>query len=364
MEDLPINLPPEIQKPNFRALDGLRGVAILIVIYSHVLRAFPPGSNDIGLIGVYIFFVISGFLITTLLLKERLKYGNINLKGFYLRRCFRILPVAFLYLIVMAFLNTIYKLNIERSFFLSSFLFVRNLPLQQHGEIFTGHFWSLAIEEQFYLIFPFFIVWLSLRNYKRLVQYSILMILLLSYVCVKKLDTDFFHVPVSVHLLISWLFNLFGKGTVLILIGSLFSILLVTQNKFIRLVYNKAPDFLSLLLFLLGVIILTPVFPWHAPLISSTVFGIMMAFVIILNLKERSLMGRLLENKPLKTIGILSYSLYIWQQIFTYKQPWHEAGTDLLLITANLIALGIIAWMSYYLYERKILAYKNRFKRV
>src|SRR3954462_11367065 len=85
MSNLPINLPASIQQSSFRALDGLRGVSIAIVIIAHALTPFL-GNSYLGLTGVYVFFVISGFLITTLLLKERIKYGRISLKGFYIRR--------------------------------------------------------------------------------------------------------------------------------------------------------------------------------------------------------------------------------------------------------------------------------------
>lgn len=361
MEDLQLKLPAEIQQTHFRGLDGLRGVSILLVIFSHVAKLFPGGNNYFGKIGVYIFFVISGFLITTLLLKERLKYGKISLKGFYLRRVFRILPVVFLYLIVLALLNIIYNLNISGTSFLASFFFVRNLIA---GDIYTDHFWSLAIEEQFYLIFPFFIVWLSLGNYKRLILWVIALITLLSFVYIRRLDTGCLHVPRVIHLMISLVYKLFANGTVLILIGSLFSVLFVSQNKMIKLICEKAPGLTAPLLFILGIVILYPTLPWHVPLFSAMIFGIMMAVVIILNLKEGSLFGRLLENNFIRRIGILSYSLYIWQQLFTGKQPWYHSGTNILLITANLIALGIVSWLSYSLYERKFLAYKDRFKRV
>ena len=363
MGELQINLPEETQKTNFRGLDGLRAVSILIVITSHVLTPFPV-YNNFGLIGVYTFFVISGFLITTLLLKERLKYGNISLKGFYIRRCFRILPVAYLFLIVLIGLNIIYKMGIPGKSFLACFLFIKHLPVLENFNWHTGHFWSLGVEEQFYLLFPFLIVALPLRNYKRLIQCLIVLIPILSFIYVNKLETHSIHIPQPFYLVISLFYNLLGRGTVLILIGSLFSILWLTQHRLIKLVYKKAPPISSFLLFFAGSVLVIPVFPWYVRFFSEATFGILIAFAIILNLKERSYFSRLLEVDIMKKIGILSYSIYIWQQIFTYKQPWFNAGNNVILIGVNLVALILVSILSYSLYEKKFLTYKNRFKRV
>jgi peptidoglycan/LPS O-acetylase OafA/YrhL len=364
MQDLKITLPDEVRKTNFRALDGLRAVSIIIVIISHVLTAFPVNNTNVGAIGVYTFFVISGFLITTLLLKERLKYGNISLKGFYIRRAFRILPVAYLYLIVLICLNFIYKLNISGISFLSCFLFVKNLPFFPDLDWYTGHFWSLGTEEQFYLIFPFLIVFLSLRNYARFIKWAVVVLPILLLVYVNRLDTGLLHLPRVFHLALSLVFKIFGKGSVLILIGSLFSVLLLTQNKWLQFIYDKAPGYSSLLLFIIGLFLLHPSFPWYEPILSETIFGVIVAFVIILNLKENSLFSRLLELNFMKRLGILSYSIYVWQELFTYKQPWHNAGTNIFLIVLNLAVLVVVAWLSYSFYEKKFLRLKDRFKRV
>jgi peptidoglycan/LPS O-acetylase OafA/YrhL len=353
MSNLPINLPASIQQSSFRALDGLRGVSIAIVIIAHALTPFL-GNSYFGLTGVYVFFVISGFLITTLLLKEKAKYGSISLKGFYIRRCLRILPVAYLFLVVLLCLNYLFKLAIPGSSFLTCFLFTKNLPILENHDWYTGHFWSLGVEEQFYLLFPFLLVSLSLRNYKRLITVLIIIIPILSYIHTKSPDSGS----------ISWVVALFGGGTVLILIGSLFSILLLTQNRFITTISDKAPAVSSLLLFIIGSILLYPTLPTPARIFSVPIFGIIVAFVIILNLKERSTFSRLLEVEWMKKLGILSYSLYIWQQLFTYKQPWHHAGTNVWLLLLNLAALFAVSFLSYSLYEKKFLGYKKRFKRI
>ncbi|OQP59534.1 hypothetical protein A3860_37090 [Niastella vici] len=356
MEDLKIYLPQEIQKKKFQGLDGLRGLSIVMVIASHALiDLIPAHARYIGKTGVYIFFVISGFLITTLLLKEKLVNGSISLKNFYKRRAFRILPVVYLYLIILFFLNIVYNLGITRASFTTSFLFIKNFSM--HKDWYTGHFWTLGIEEQFYLIFPFLITILPLRFYKRLVILLICIIPPLSYVYFMKIDLHVFHVNWSTHLALGLAPHLFGQGTVLILIGSLFSILFLTGSNFINRIYTKANGLVSLVLFLVGILSCISVFPWYIENISEVFFGICIAIAMLLNLKEGSFFGRTLSWKPLKNLGILSYSLYVWQELFTHKQPWNG---NLFL---NITALFVVAGLSYYFYEKKFLQYKDRFRK-
>jgi len=149
-----------LRTKTFGALDGLRALAILAVVLYHVLEA------KAGLIGrfylsVSLFFAISGFLITTLLLRERAKTGNISLKGFYARRSLRIFPlyyaVTFLYIVLVFFLE---KDPLVRGAFFDNvpyFLtYTSNWFIKlEEGRIIFYFAWSMATEEQFYLVWPF-----------------------------------------------------------------------------------------------------------------------------------------------------------------------------------------------------------------
>jgi peptidoglycan/LPS O-acetylase OafA/YrhL len=156
-------IPEILKRQNFPSLDGLMAVSIVIVIVfyifidlGHVATIFgSPLNFSFADFGVQIFFVISGFLITTLHLKEKVNKGDFNLKQFYIRRTLRILPVAFLYLFFVLMLNFVLKQHLNMLFILASFLFLRNLVANVTGpDNLTTHYWSLAVEEQFYLIFP------------------------------------------------------------------------------------------------------------------------------------------------------------------------------------------------------------------
>ncbi len=138
------------------ALDGIRAVAILLVMCVHANVPFIPG----GFIGVDIFFVLSGFLITALLLKEFDEHAVIHFKKFYMRRILRLLPALVVMLITLNLLSLILLNAAERQsnlidsfialFYMSNWAFVFNLrPL-----FFLTHTWSLSIEEQFYILWP------------------------------------------------------------------------------------------------------------------------------------------------------------------------------------------------------------------
>lgn len=150
------------------ALDGLRGVAIALVLIGH---ARLPGLSAAATVGVTLFFVLSGFLITSLLLEERERTGRIDLLGFYKRRARRLLPGLFVFLAVI---GGVYVLGgvgdrvagviLPPLFYYANWHVVLggNLPL-------VGHTWSLAVEEQFYIVWPLLLIGaVALTGYRRL----------------------------------------------------------------------------------------------------------------------------------------------------------------------------------------------------
>jgi peptidoglycan/LPS O-acetylase OafA/YrhL len=151
-------------------LDGWRALAVLgVLVYHGTTSLFYPGGPypsyealrvvQAGARGVDVFFALSGFLICSRLLQEQQETGRISLGAFYIRRVFRILPPFLLYLAVLAVLAAVGLLAVEGREFLSALLFTRNYigPVREHGW-YTGHFWSLAVEEHFYLLWPLLLV--------------------------------------------------------------------------------------------------------------------------------------------------------------------------------------------------------------
>ncbi|HLB08176.1 MAG TPA: acyltransferase, partial [Gemmatimonadaceae bacterium] len=158
--------PASTLKGYIPTLDGWRAVAIIAVMASHAGHSYsaPLGRGSFfdrissGTHGVNLFFAISGLLITSRLLEEWDTAGRVSLKRFYIRRAFRILPPALLYLACVALLGAIGLLPVVREEFVAATLFYRNyLPaiLGPGGAgFFTSHYWSLGVEEHFYLFWP------------------------------------------------------------------------------------------------------------------------------------------------------------------------------------------------------------------
>ncbi len=150
-------IPPLLDVSHIPSLDGLRGVSILLVLIFHVMLKQDHYIFK-GDFGVDIFFVISGFIITTLLFKERIKNGSISLKKFYIRRSLKIIPIAYCYLAFVVLLNLYYHFTPPADI-LSAGLFIKNTTfIPTRLDRATGHFWSLSVEEQFYIVFPFILV--------------------------------------------------------------------------------------------------------------------------------------------------------------------------------------------------------------
>ena len=159
-----------------KELDGWRAVSVLLVVIYHAAvyqhaqtlaphRHLASAFDELGALGVKVFFVISGFVICRLLTFEEQRYGAASLKGFYIRRVFRILPPLYIYVAAVSLLLSIGLINDSWPGLLNGALFLYDLLPALHGSWFIGHTWSLAVEEQFYLFFP--ALWMMTRKIGR-----------------------------------------------------------------------------------------------------------------------------------------------------------------------------------------------------
>ena len=150
------------------SLDGLRALSISLVILSHsfggegILGYVLHRAGDVGVLGVRVFFVISGFLITSLLLAEHRKTGAISLPWFYFRRTMRIFPAFYAFAAVMALVAALRVVAIPAADFLFAVTYTMNFIAEPAWAL--GHLWSLAVEEQFYLLWPATLCLLGLRR--------------------------------------------------------------------------------------------------------------------------------------------------------------------------------------------------------
>lgn len=317
---------------------------------------YPYGIVIDSNIGVHMFFVISGFLITTLLLKEKLRNSHISLKYFYIRRALRIMPVAWLFLLVLMVLNTILHLHISTLDLIQTAAFVKNLPLSSSH--YTAHFWSLAVEEQFYLVFPALLLW-SIDGY------FIIALIIITVVPAACMLGYYFPSVFAGNIFVRICMYSFWKGPVIILVGSVFSILMF-KNMFLP-GKRKANYWLGAALLFFAIIIRTPTFLFYEKYLSEYLSAILVAWSVLLVLQPGTILYRLLSYRLMIQTGILSYSLYIWQQLFVGTYAWQGWMQDLRncpvwqLIILKVAVVFVIAAVSYR-FERRFLKLKDRFK--
>jgi peptidoglycan/LPS O-acetylase OafA/YrhL len=340
---------PDVLKNNhLPSLDGLRGLSILVVLIAHFNQHLHEPIMGVvfgnGVFGVYIFFVISGFLITTLLLKEKVKTGTISLRKFYIRRFLRIFPLAYLFIAVILILNSIYDLEIPSSAFFIAGLYLVNFFHFFSATYYFNHYWSLSVEEQFYIFIPPFI------KYKfDLYRYSLFFLLAFTF-CFRFIYEANQSVFIS-----KFVFDL-TRSLDGLLIGSLFSILVFTDlipwN-----VIKKHKILLNIILIILIILCKNDTSNFALKLFyNHTFYSLLIGLLIVSNIYlSNDFIFRILNSRVLSQIGIVSYSIYIWQQVFT-------SALFMNYYPYNIVFIFIAGFASYYLYERFFLRLKEKFK--
>jgi peptidoglycan/LPS O-acetylase OafA/YrhL len=312
------------------SLDGCRAISIILVILSHLcdtpsFHSFDPYARMIyhfGPFGVKVFFVISGFLITTLLLNEERKNGRISIKMFYIRRAFRIWPVAYAFILVLAVLAWRNWITLPAHNLLYAATFLINHV--QEGSWFTGHFWSLAIEEQFYLVWPLVFLAPLLRTLSYVYQPGIFDAMQQSLLF--KGDA----------IAVGCLLALFSKE----LETSRMVHCLITLRGFFVIPVISVIMYITLKPF--------PVFYWAA---GESIALLCIAASIWRVVHVRDLAFWFLNTKWLVTVGVLSYSLYVWQQLFL--NPMSASVFN--RVPLNLLLVCGVAAFSYHFIESPFL---------
>jgi peptidoglycan/LPS O-acetylase OafA/YrhL len=350
---------PEIFKSNYiPSLNGFRAFSIIGVVICHIFS--DNHSNNLlnksliglGSLGVYVFFVISGFLITTLLLKEKCIKGSVSLRRFYKRRFIRILPLAYLYIAVVAILKFAFHFEVPLLAFFGAGLFLINQPTFNTSHYF-GHYWSLSYEEQFYLIFPF-IFKVDFKVYLRF-----LIALLFLIILFRHLDLDAWQRSHN-YLKIFKYFREFIKKLDGIVIGSLLSIM-VFKNR-IPLRFIKDKKLLINVLFVSALLVLNVLGVGIFNNEKSTILSLIIALLIITNIQQtNSFAFNLLNNKAISYIGVMSYSIYIWQQLFAFRENhFFKTALKIEAFWPNIVVLGFISYISYNYYEKPFFRLKGK----
>ena len=350
-------------------LDGLRAISILFVVVSHCQHTINGGLPFLvgflfakGGLGVFIFFVLSGYLITWLLRQERERTGSISLRAFYARRAIRIFPAFYTYLGVLILLCALGVFYIRKQHFLWAGIYLWNYehlwdsePAVGVGFRFLGHLWSLSLEEQFYLLWPGALVLLGLR---RAVFAALALVL---FMPVSRVLT-YFLFPGSR----GQVFMMVHTGADALMFGCLLALcqghpgLEAAFERFRR----PAWPIIAALLAWIALPELQSALPGHLSgafdlTIGRTLSGLCIAFVVGWLLRHpTSVAGRFLNTRLLVHTGVLSYSIYLWQTLFLAPENRSWAGR----FPLNLVCLLAVAHLSYWLVEKPCRNLRNRFR--
>ena len=342
-------------------LDGIRAVAVLAVILYHFGLSWIPG----GFLGVDIFFVLSGYLITSLLLTEREKTGGINLPAFWLRRVKRLFPALLIMLVVVALwigANTPpYELTTRRNDLISTLFYYANWNFIATGQGYFAQFltvsplrhtWSLAIEEQFYLVWPI-VCGLALfaANGRRKVigavcMFGIVVSALSMTILFDPIDPSraYYGTDARVHQL---------------LIGALLAVLMtqLTSARLRRFAFIVGPVAALTLLMAFGLL------PDQAAAyyqgLSLGLALVTAALVWSVEISPRSILSRALSWRPVAWIGEISYGLYLWHwpiviALTAPTGPFAQLPDPWGLTIERLLLTFAIATTSFYLVEQPV----------
>ncbi len=357
----------------FPNLNGLRFIGAFFVIINHTeqLKKFyqigdgivSNFAKNIGKLGVMLFFVLSGFLITYLLLAEEKSFGKIHTKKFYLRRFLRIVPLYVLLLFLAFFIiPNISFLEIPRmrnplhenftSIVLLHLFFIPNLATAIFGFIpYIAQAWSIGTEEQSYLIWP-----LLLRKIKKN-RLSLMIGIVLFHFSVRLFLSDQFALQIPYREILQKFWIHFNIDA--IAIGSFFAILFINKNTILKHLLNinffYTVSFITILC--ISLVIKVPYIHYQ---FYAILFGI-----IILNLAVNNKLKNVLEWKALNYLGKISYGIYMYH--FIVLIPVLVLATKLktdntiFIYSLTLIGTIIISSISYHYFENFFLKKKRKY---
>lgn len=347
------SLRAKLALPNIPALDGMRAIAVFLVIIYHFGFAQVPGG-----LGVLIFFVLSGFLITWLLLKENDSTGRISLRNFYLRRALRIFPAFYCFWLGTVALLAFTGRHIDWPHAISALFYTSNYyqGIFKPADSFVSHTWSLAIEEQFYLLWPG-IFYLFRKDIRRLSMVAGGLIL---FTWIWRWVLQF-----AVHVDQSYIYRAFETRIDHLMVGCLLALTLRRGaldgvcHKLCR--FSWMPLVSAALLFVSACIYGQS--PYYRDAIGFVIEPLLVAVLLIQLIHFSSTPAwKWIHSRVLNWLGRISYSLYLYQQITLH--PAHrllEKFPVIIQLLAGIAFTIIMASASFYLVERYFLQLKQKF---
>jgi len=318
------------------SLDGIRAIAVFMVMLLHAHFQLGKGGG----LGVDVFFALSGFLITTLLLEEYKKYNSISLSSFYIRRTFRLFPALYFMLFVVFLYATFFSIGetksiIYRELFASS-IYMNNISYMWNCKaLILGHTWSLGVEEQFYFVWPLFLL-LMIRFFSTN-KLLITLLILTPIIWIIKLTNYFPILPGLIHE------SLF--------IGCIFALL-----RWLGKLPKKMSETVVWISFILLLVVgIFPITVFELLIKNNFRFlGGFFAMIVISGLVEspNSSLGKFLSNRILVFLGKISYALYLWHIPIFRWFSWHSTLPPYLNFILKFLVTLIVAIISLELIEK------------
>jgi peptidoglycan/LPS O-acetylase OafA/YrhL len=333
-------------KRSIPSLDGLRAISISFVLVAHLTgtKNFFPIAGVLelprfGTFGVHIFFIISGYLITSLLLRELTYTETIRLGPFYFRRAMRLFPAAYVMLAVVAAVTTVSRADV-----LAGMTYTMNyrFGLNSRPGWSVGHLWSLAVEEQFYLLWPFLLSVLHSRRAVKLLSGCLVVGPIARYALL--------HGWAGASLQFLIYSDALATGCLLALLREQ-----LWNNHYYRRVLQSKWFFCIPLL-----AVAMNYAPGFRVMLLQTAVNIAIAMTIDWAIRnEDSAPGRVLNLGPVRAIGVLSYSIYLWQEAFLNR----GSSSVVCAFPLNILLTLGAATMSYYAVEQPFLRLRARFEK-
>ncbi len=347
-------------------IDGLRAVAVgVVILYHSKISLFGHRYFEGGFIGVDIFFVISGYLISSIIFKELITKRSLNLKYFYERRVRRILPVLLIIMLVSFLFSWFFLLPSSFVDFSKSILytlgFSSNFFFHYSGQDYYSpsglfkpflHTWSLSVEEQFYIIFPFtlFIIFKYFR------KYLLLILIIGSLISLSLAEWTSRNSPsLSFYFLHTRLWEL--------LIGSILAYYEIIRG------HRSNYKFLNLILPLVGLLLIChSVFFFNDQILHPSIFTlspIIGVCLIIWFSNKDEFITKILSSKLFVGVGLISYSLYLWHYpIFAFMRITELSHDNKTAQFFSIAILFILSISSYILIEKPFRNKKYQFKKL
>lgn len=333
-------------------LDALRSFAAFSVIIHHFLPEFNLGTFSFGWIGVDVFFVISGYLITAILLEQKVFIGNklLIIRNFLIKRILRLFPIYYLFISILLVLMYAFGMYVwDRGNEIYYYTYTQNILFFKEGMkgIQANHLWSLAVEEQFYLFWPWLVLNISNKNLIR----SLVVIIPITLLFKSFASIANFRMLTVAH------FDTLGGG-------ALIALLVKEKSEGFLLLINKIKGFLILATILLFT--LSSFYKVDTFFIPFSVFALSMGLVIGCYYNFTGILGYVLNNIKLQYLGKISYGLYLYHKPipFFIKIIISKSQipiNNLILFVASFLLSIMIAHASYHLIEKPILKFKDKF---